>query len=130
MRVVHGERVLLGRQAAWPENWYSVLAGFVEPGESLEEAVRREVEEEAGIAVRDVRYDSSQPWPFPASLMVGFSAVAEDDSIVLASNELEDARWFSRQQIHDGVEAGTLRLSPKLSISRHLLDAWLDDADA
>ncbi len=128
MRVVHGDRVLLGRQASWPKDWYSVLAGFVEPGESLEEAVRREVQEEAGITVRDVRYDSSQPWPFPASLMVGFSAVAEDDSIRLASDELEDARWFSREEIHGGVEAGTLRLSPTLSISRHLLDVWLDGA--
>ncbi len=130
MRVVHGDRVLMGRQAAWPENWYSVLAGFVEPGESLEEAVRREVREEAGIAVGEVRYDSSQPWPFPASLMVGFSAVAEEDTIQLASDELEDARWFSREEIHDGVEAGTLRLSPTLSISRHLLDVWLDGADS
>ena len=128
MRVVHGDRVLLGRQAAWPKDWYSVLAGFVEPGESLEEAVRREVEEEAGITAREVRYDSSQPWPFPASLMVGFNAVAEGDTIRLASDELEDARWFTRQQIHDGVAAGALRLSPKLSISRHLLDEWLDRA--
>ena len=127
MRVVHGDRVLLGRQAAWPKKWYSVLAGFVEPGESLEEAVRREVEEEAGITVRDVCYDSSQPWPFPASLMVGFSAVAEEDDIRLSSHELEDAQWFTRQEIHDGVAAGTLRLSPKLSISRHLLDTWLDE---
>lgn len=127
MRVVHRDRVLLGRQAAWPEARYSVLAGFVEPGESLEEAVRREVEEEAGIRVGEVRYDSSQPWPFPASLMVGFSAVAEDDAIRLVSDELEDARWFSRQEIRDGIEAGTLRLSPKLSISRHLLDVWLDE---
>lgn len=127
MRVVHGDRVLLGRQAAWPKKWYSVLAGFVEPGESLEEAVRREVEEEAGITVRDVCYDSSQPWPFPASLMVGFSAVAEEDDIRLTSDELEDAQWFTRREIHDGVAAGTLRLSPKRSISRHLLDAWLDE---
>ena len=130
MRVVHRDRVLLGRQAAWPENWYSVLAGFVEPGESLEEAVRREVEEEAGLTVGEVRYDSSQPWPFPASLMVGFSAVAEDDAIRLVSDELEDARWFSREEICDGVEDGTLRLSPKLSISRHLLDVWLDGEGA
>ena len=126
MRVVHGDRVLLGRQAEWLENRYSVLAGFVEPGESLEDAVRREVEEETGVAVRDVRYDSSQPWPFPASLMVGFSAVAEGDRLRLESDELEDARWFTREEIHDGVAAGTLRLSPKFSISRHLLDVWLD----
>ena len=130
MCVTHGDRVLLGRQAAWPENWYSVLAGFVEPGESLEEAVRREVEEEAGIRVGEVRYDSSQPWPFPASLMVGFSAIAEDDAIELASDELEDARWFSRAEIRDRVGKGALRLSPKQSISRHLLDLWLEGGGA
>jgi NAD+ diphosphatase len=126
VRVVHGDRVLLGRQAAWPAGWYSVLAGFVEPGESLEETVRREVAEEAGIDVTDVRYDSSQPWPFPASLMIGFSAVASNDHIRLASTELEDARWFTRQEINDEVAAGTLRLSPRQSISRHLLDVWLE----
>ncbi len=126
VRVEHGDRVLLGRQAAWPEKWFSVLAGFVEPGESLEETVRREVFEEAGIRVRDVRYDSSQPWPFPASLMVGFSAVADNDDIRLATDELEDARWFTREEIRSGVAAGTLRLSPTRSISRHLLDIWLE----
>jgi NAD+ diphosphatase len=126
VRVEHNDRVLLGRQAAWPAKWFSVLAGFVEPGESLEEAVRREVLEEAGVAVRDVRYDSSQPWPFPASIMIGFSAVTDDDTITLHDNELEEARWFTRAEIHAGVAAGTLRLSPTLSISRHLLDIWLE----
>ncbi len=128
MRVEYEDRVLLGRQSAWPAKWYSVLAGFVEPGESLEEAVKREVAEEAGIVVSDVKYDSSQPWPFPASLMVGFSATAHSPEIRLDADELADARWFSRDDIRAGVASGELRLSPKLSISRHLLDVWLDGA--
>lgn len=126
VRVVHGERILLGRQAAWPKRWYSVLAGFVEPGESLEEAVRREVLEETGITCSDVRYVSAQPWPFPASLMLGFSAVAESETISRGDEELEDARWFTREQIATGVAAGELRLSPAISISRTLIDAWIE----
>jgi len=122
--VTHSDRVLLGRQAKWDATWYSVLAGFVEPGESLEQAVRREVKEEAGITVGEVRYDSSQPWPFPSSLMIGFFAEALDDDIHLGDDELEDARWFSRADIDAGVEAGDLRLSPRTSISRHLIESW------
>ncbi len=122
--VTHDDRALLGRQAKWDETWYSVLAGFVEPGESLEQAVRREVREEAGITVGDVHYDSSQPWPFPSSLMVGFTAEALDDEIRLGDQELEDARWFTRAEIDAAVEAGELRLSPRTSISRHLIECW------
>jgi len=122
--VTHGDRALLGRQAKWAETWYSVLAGFVEPGESLEQAVRREVKEEAGITVGDVRYDSSQPWPFPASLMIGFVAEALDDHIVMGDDELEDARWFTRADIDAALEAGEVRLSPRTSISRHLIETW------
>ena len=126
VRVLHSERILLGRQASWPKNRYSVLAGFVEPGESLEDAVRREVFEETGIACDDIRYVGAQPWPFPASLMLGFSAMAKTDTITLDDDELEDARWFSREQITAGVEAGELLLSPEISISRWLIEAWLD----
>jgi NAD+ diphosphatase len=122
--VTHGDRALLGRQAKWDATWYSVLAGFVEPGESLEQAVRREVKEEADITVGDVVYDSSQPWPVPSSLMIGFTAEALDDRIRLADKELEDARWFTRAQIDAGLEAGELRLSPRTSISRHLIETW------
>jgi len=129
MRVTYRDRILLGRQAAWPPLWYSVLAGFVEPGESLEDAVRREVREEVGVTVTRVRYDSSQPWPFPQSLMLGFSAVAVDDAIRCDGRELEDARWFDRAQIQAARDAGTLRLSPKASISRHLIDSWLQHPD-
>lgn len=122
--VTHDDRALLGRQAKWDASWYSVLAGFVEPGESLEQAVRREVKEEAGITVGDVRYDSSQPWPFPSSLMIGFTAQALDAGISLGDQELEDARWFTRAEIDAELEAGTLRLSPRTSISRHLIEGW------
>ena len=115
-----GERALLGRQAAWPAGRYSTIAGFVEPGESLEAAVIREVEEETGVRVGDVRYDSSQPWPFPSSLMLGFSAVARTHEITLRDGELEDARWFSRADI----AAGNPALPPPGAISARLIDAW------
>jgi NAD+ diphosphatase len=122
--VTHGDRALLGRQAKWDTTWYSVLAGFVEPGETLEQAVRREVKEEAGINVGEVHYDSSQPWPFPSSLMIGFIAQALDDDIHIHDKELEDARWFTREDVDAGIEAGELRLSPRISISRHLIESW------
>jgi NAD+ diphosphatase len=115
-----GERALLGRQAAWPAGRYSTIAGFVEPGESLEDAVVREVEEEAGVRVGDVQYDSSQPWPFPSSLMLGFRAVARTHEITLRDGELEDARWFSRADIAAGHPA----LPPPGAISARLIDGW------
>jgi NAD+ diphosphatase len=115
-----GERALLGRQASWPANRYSTIAGFVEPGESLEDAVRREVHEEAGIEAHDIAYHSSQPWPFPASLMLGFTARATFAPPVLHDGELEDARWFTR----DDLRAGAVLLPPPEAISRQLIDAW------
>jgi len=115
-----GERALLGRQASWPAGRYSTIAGFVEPGESLEEAVIREVEEETGVRAGDVRYDSSQPWPFPSSLMLGFHAVASTHEITLRDGELEDARWFSRADIAAGHPA----LPPPGAISARLIDGW------
>ncbi|MEA2256622.1 MAG: diphosphatase [Solirubrobacteraceae bacterium] len=132
MLVADGDRVLLGRQARWPEGRYSALAGFVEPGESLEEAVAREVREEAGVEVTDIAYRSSQPWPFPASLMLGFSARWAGGEPVARDGELEDVRWWSREEIREG--AGGLRLPPRDAIARRLLDEWLaqeapDDAD-
>ena len=99
MLVADGDRLLLGRQAAWPTGRYSALAGFVEPGESLEEAVAREVHEESGVRVGRVDYVASQPWPFPASLMLGFSATYESGEAAIGDEELQDVRWFTRAEI-------------------------------
>ena len=115
-----GDRALLGRQAAWPAGRYSTIAGFVEPGESLEDAVVREVAEETGVQVAEVEYQSSQPWPFPSSLMLGFRAVARTEAITLRDGELEDARWFTRADI----EAGHPALPPPGAISALLIDGW------
>jgi NAD+ diphosphatase len=120
-----GDRCVLGRQQSWPLGRYSILAGFVEPGESAEAAVAREVAEEVGLAVEDVQYFASQPWPFPSSLMLGFRARASGDpTLRLADGELADAGWFSRDQIRrrDGFAA----LPPPVSIARRLVDDWLD----
>jgi NAD+ diphosphatase len=117
-----GERALLGRQASWPVGRYSTIAGFVEPGESLEDAVTREVFEETGVVVDRIEYHSSQPWPFPASLMLGFTAHALTTEVHLRDQELEDARWFSRAEISS---AGAL-LPPRQSISFRLIEHWFD----
>lgn len=119
--VSDGERALLGRQASWPPRRYSTIAGFVEPGESLEDAVAREVDEETGVAVHDVRYHSSQPWPFPAALMLGFRARATPGAAVRVGGELEDARWVSRAQL----AAGEVLAPPSHSISWRLIEGWI-----
>jgi len=126
MLVTDGDRALLGRQAQWPAGRYSALAGFVEPGESLEEAVAREVREEAAVRVADVRYRSSQPWPFPSSLMLGFSARWAGGEPVVRDGELEDVGWFTRQAIVDG----DVLLPPPTAIARRLIDEWLGDDEA
>jgi NAD+ diphosphatase len=119
-----GDRALLGRQPVWPPGYFSTLAGFVEPGESLIDAVRREVLEEVGIVVGDVAYLGSQPWPFPSSLMLGFHGVAETFDITVDGDELEDARWFTRQEITELTASGELMLPPSVSISRWLVEQW------
>ena len=129
--VSDGGRLLLGRAASWPPQRYSTLAGFVEPGESLEQAVAREVMEESGVRVREARYLASQPWPFPGSLMLGFAASADPDAPRIG-DELEDARWFTRDEIGAALrgESGEdgLKLSPSISISRWLIEAWFAGA--
>ena len=119
-------RCLLGRSPGWPSRTYSALAGFVEPGESLEDAVVREVHEEAGLTVTDVRYRSSQPWPFPASLMLGFRARALDEAIVLDRQEIEDARWFTRDELVQELEAQRIELPRRVSIAYRLVEDWFD----
>jgi NAD+ diphosphatase len=119
-------RVLLGRQPTWPAGRYSTLAGFVEPGESLEEAVVREIGEESGVAVSDVRYRSSQPWPFPASLMLGFEAAYAGGEAHPHDQELEDVRWVSRAELGRAVAGeGPLQVPPPLAIARRLMEGWL-----
>jgi NAD+ diphosphatase len=128
VRVVDGERLLLGRQASWPEGRFSVLAGFVEPGETLEEAVRREVREESSVELGEVGYVASQPWPFPSSLMIGFHAVANGGAEPRPRDgELSEVRWFGRAEVEAAAAgSGGVRLPPPYSISRRLIDGWLE----
>ena len=120
--VADDERCLLGRQPSWPPGRYSTIAGFVEPGESLEDAVAREVAEETGIVVSEVDYHSSQPWPFPSSLMLGFTARPASTEIVLRDGELEDAVWVTR----DEIVAGRIIVPPPVSIAYRLVEEWFD----
>jgi NAD+ diphosphatase len=120
--VTDGERVLLGRQAQWPQGRYSTIAGFIEWAESIEEAVAREVREETGILIDEVEYHSSQPWPFPSSLMLGFIAHACSVEVERIDMELEDARWFSR----DDIAQGAIILPPAQALSYRLIETWYD----
>jgi NAD+ diphosphatase len=123
------DRILLARGKGFRGNGMSVLAGFVEPGESLEEAVAREVREEAGVEVREPRYASSQPWPFPSSLMLGFFADYSGGEPSVGDQELEDVRWFSRDELLEARSGSLdgLGLPPPIAIARRLIDTWLDD---
>jgi NAD+ diphosphatase len=121
-----GDRLLLGRQPTWAPGRYSVFAGFVEVGESLEQTVHREMAEEVGLALTGVTYLGSQPWPFPRSLMVGFLAHATSDEPVPAVGEIEVARWFTREQLVASMAAGDVILPPRTSIARRMIESWLD----
>jgi NAD+ diphosphatase len=125
MLVADGDRALLGRQKTFPPGMYSTLAGFVEPGESLEGAVAREVREETDIEVGAVVYHSSQPWPFPANIMLGFHAAAVSTEITVDTGELEDARWFERSWLLAHVDDDSFRLPRRDSIARRLVGDWL-----
>ena len=126
-------QLLLGRQPRFPPRRYSALAGFVEPGESIEEAVAREVFEEAGVRVRDVQYVACQPWPFPSSLMIGCHAHADDGAITIDATELDDARWFTREEVvyameglKTGREDGAFIAPPPFAVAHHLLKWWIE----
>lgn len=133
MLVEHEGRVLLGRNARFPQGSYSALAGFVEPGETIEEAVAREVFEEAGVRVRDVSYIASQPWPFPSQLMIACHAHADDDALTLDPGEIEDARWFTREQVIEafekGAESTSFRPPFAIAVAHHMLRWWLEKTD-
>jgi NAD+ diphosphatase len=126
MTVEHEDRLLLGRRAGWPRGRLSVLAGFVSPGESAEEAVTREVQEESGIIARDPRFVASQPWPFPSSLMLGFHAVSDGGEPRPTDGELEEVHWLDRDAIQEAIDGGDpgFQLPPPVSIARFLIDRW------
>lgn len=118
------DRALLGRQGRWQPTWFSTLAGFVEPGESAEAAVRREILEEAGVTVGPMAYLGSQPWPFPCSLMLGYHAWATDTEIRVDGEEIVEARWFSRAELAAACASGEVALPPAVSIARRLIEHW------
>lgn len=127
MLAEHDSQLLLGRQPHYPPGRYSALAGFVEPGETIEAAVARELREEAGIAVNQVRYLASQPWPFPSSLMIGAHATSTGRDLTIDTTELDDARWFTRQQVLDalaGASDSAFLPPPRWAIARTLIEAW------
>ncbi|GAB4546022.1 MAG: NAD(+) diphosphatase [Anaerolineae bacterium] len=122
--ITRGGRCLLVRKSWWPEGMYSNVSGFVEPGESLEDTLVREVWEETGVRIQDMAYHSSQPWPFPSSLMLGFTARAANNTLRIDEDELEDAAWFSREEMRRRLEQGALRLPMPVSISFRLIEEW------
>ncbi|GHA79849.1 NAD(+) diphosphatase [Pontibacter akesuensis] len=126
--ISEGDTCLLGRQQVWPEGLYAVVAGFLEPGETLEQAVAREAMEETGVTLQRISYHSSQPWPFPGSIMVGFEALAANRTIQVDHVEMEDARWFTRDEIVAGLQDNTLRMPPQFSIAFRLIRDWFNAA--
>ena len=129
MLAIDGERCLLGRQKRFPKGMYSALAGFVEPGETIEEAVRREIREESGVETGRIKYVASQPWPFPSSLMIGCFALAHQITVRIDEQELEDARWFDREEVRSMFEKrhpDALLAPNRMAIAHHLVKYWLD----
>jgi NAD+ diphosphatase len=133
MLVQHEDNLLLGRQPRFPAGNFSALAGFVEPGETIEEAVQREVFEEAGVRARDVTYVMSQPWPFPSSMMIGCIAYADDPALTIDASELEDARWFTRAEVTEAMEATinggrgqAFHAPPRFAVAHHLMKWWIE----
>lgn len=122
------DRLLLARSPGWPERNFSVLAGFVEPGESLESAVVREIEEEVGLRVTDVHYLGNQPWPFPSSLMVGFATRTSEVELRLDPHEISEARWVTREDYRDLLRAGSLRVPTGISIAKRIIEHWLGES--
>ena len=131
MLVEHDGALLLARGCGWPERTFSALAGFVEPGESVEEGVVREVYEEVGVQVRDVSYIASQPWPFPSQLMIGCHSYADNRDLTIDETEIEDARWFTRDEVADamanGRDAASFGPPPRTAIAHYLLQNWLEN---
>ncbi len=123
------EYCLMGRQPSWPEGMHSAIAGFVEPGESLEQAVVREVREETDVTVGRVHYHSSQPWPFPSSIMLGFTAEAVSSEITLVDGELQHAAWYTREEMVKSLADGSLRVPRRVSIAYRLVEDWFDAGD-
>jgi NAD+ diphosphatase len=130
MLVIRGERCLLGRQAVWPKGMFSALAGFLEPGESIEEACAREVMEEAGLKTERVRYHSTQPWPYPSSLMIGLMAEVEEGEATPDQTELEEVRWFTRAEARELIGAALpgARSPGSMAIAYQLIKAWAEEA--
>ncbi|MEQ1755262.1 MAG: NAD(+) diphosphatase [Micropepsaceae bacterium] len=128
MLALNGDTCLLGRGAKWPTGFYSALAGFIEPGETIEEAVARELKEESGITIDQVSFHSTQPWPYPSSLMIGCYARAKTTEITIDTNELSDARWFTKDQVRAAMIKGTneLRMPPALAIAHQLVKSWIE----
>ncbi|HAH09757.1 MAG TPA: NAD(+) diphosphatase [Alphaproteobacteria bacterium] len=127
MLAIHGNRCLLGRQPKWPQGFYSALAGFVEPGETIEEAVARELFEESAIKAGLVQYHSTQPWPYPSSLMIGCFAEALSTDIQVDTTELEEARWFTKEELRDALAGqGPIRCPPPLAIAHQLIKTWIE----
>ena len=125
MLITYEDSCLLGRQSIWPKGMHSTLAGFVEHGETLEQAVQRETKEEAGIKTKNIKYKYSQPWPFPSSIMLGYRAEALSKNLKINFNELETANWFTKKYLKSLNKNDSFRLPGKISIARRLIEEWL-----